>query len=275
MSENRAARVSGYLLALVIMFTIPAQAKSEMTVHFIDVGQGGAVLIQKAGKTYMYDCGDTFAGKDVVDYLQDQEVAEIDSMIISHAHKDHMGGCIDVLNSAVKVGTVYYNGSKHKTKTWTKFLKVARQKQTALQVVEKDMTVDGIELMVAYDSHGEYDSEADNSILARFVDNKVKVLLTGDCEIACEREVVKQSTVDATVLNVGHHGSKDSSSEEFLRRVKPKIAVISVGKNSYGHPTTQAMKRLDDIHAKKYRTDHDGSVVIESNGVKVKVQTDQ
>ena len=228
------------ILAIVVslaFFVFAAPLTAEMAVHFIDVGQGGGVFIQKDGKNILYDCGDTFAGPTVVDYLEALDVDTIDLLVISHAHKDHMGGCIAVLKK-VKVKRVYHNGSRAKTGTWKKFLKEAKKADTVV-VVERDLDENGIQILVAYDSRGaRFSKEADNSVLVRLVDGKVRVLLTGDCEATCEKEVSGTSDVRAEILNVGHHGSNAASSPEFLKNVKPKIAVVQAGAgNQYGHPT--------------------------------------
>lgn len=252
-----------------------AVASAEMAVHFIDVGQGGGVFIQKDGKTIMYDCGDTFAGPTVVDYLEALDVNTIDIMVISHAHKDHMGGCIEVLKK-VKVKQVYHNGSKAKTATWKKFLKEAK-KADRVVVVERDLDENGIQILVAYDSRGKrYTKEADNSVLLRLVDGRVRVLLTGDCEAPCEREVSGTSEVSAEVLNVGHHGSNAASSPDFLRKVRPKAAVIQAGAgNQYGHPTKPVLGRLRQVGATVYRTDRDGTIVVLSDGESFTVETEK
>ena len=267
-------------LATVLLWLPTQGLLAEMSVHFMDVGQGGGVLIQKDGKTILYDCGDTFAGSAVLEYLDTMEVETIDFMIISHAHKDHMGGCIDVLNH-VPVKEVLHNGSKAKTAVWKKFLKTAKAKvKDKVTVVQKDNMpngIEGLELIVAYDADGWKGQEADNSVLAAITDGQVRVLLTGDCEAKCEREVMKTSSVKATVLNVGHHGSNASSTLEFLNKVKPKYAVISAGaSNQYGHPKKAVLDRLrQQLKAAIYRTDQDGSIVMHSDGQKIEVETDK
>lgn len=126
------SRLVGIFLTLVVLALGLGPAQAEMTVHVIDVGQGGGVFVQKDGTNILYDCGDTFAGPVVLEYLEALDVETIDLMVISHAHKDHMGGCIAVLNT-LTVRRVYHNGSKAKTGIWKKFLKaVARAEQSAL-----------------------------------------------------------------------------------------------------------------------------------------------
>ena len=263
------------LLALVIGLWGAAVTSAAMSVHFIDVGQGGGVLIQKDGKNILYDCGDTFAGETVVDYLAALDIETIDVMIISHAHKDHMGGCIEVLEK-LSVGTVYHNGSDARTGIWKKFQKAARKAQR-VEVVDKDTQADGLHILVGYDSRGKrFAKEADNSLLVRITDGKTRVLLTGDCERICEHEIIKTSDVRSEILNVGHHGSDAASSPEFLAKVNPTIAIAQAGvRNQYDHPTPTVRARIRQIGARLYRTDLSGSIVIHSDGSTYQIETEK
>ena len=266
-----------FLITMLASLVGVQLASAEMTVHFINVGQGGGVFVQKDGKNVLYDCGDTFAGTIVTDYLDAIDVKSIDLLIASHAHQDHIGGCVHVLNN-MEVKRVYHNGSKARTKTWRQFLKVANLKSQPSQL-EKDTTEDWLQILVAYDSHGTYAKEADNSLLARLVDGSVQVLLTGDCEAACEREVSGSSKVGSVVLNVGHHVASAASSTLFLSKVKPKIAVIQAGvNNQYGHPKPDVITRLlkaGVTREKISRTAKQSSIVVVSDGVTVEVDTEK
>jgi competence protein ComEC len=264
---------------LILIASVVAPSHADLTAHFVDVGQGGAVFIQKDGKNYVYDCGDTFAAKTFIEYLEDLDVKTIDALIVSHAHKDHMGACTAILQSQITVKRVYHNGSKAATGTWRKFLKEADKAAEEVIVVDHNLELEDFTIVVAYNQRERFSKEADNSLLVRFTDGSIRVLLTGDCEAVCERALVADTTnggVKATILNVGHHGSNASSSLEFLRQVKPEIAVISAGAgNQYGHPTKPVLQRLDVIKAKVYRTDHDGSIVIRLDGTAYKIETDK
>ncbi len=264
------------VIFLLTILLIPIHtALAEMTIHFIDVGQGGGVFIQKDDKAILYDCGDTSAGPVVTNYLKGLSVKKIDILVVSHAHKDHMGGCIHVLKK-FKVGTLYHNGSNAKTEVWRNFLKeVDRAKKVV--VVDRDTNIDGMEILVAYDSRGSrYSKEADNSILLRLVDGQIHALLTGDCEAPCEKEVSDTSNVQSEILNVGHHGSEYSSSTEFLNKVKPDIAVIQAGVgNRWKHPKPEVLQRLKQVGATIYETDLQGGIIVHSNGQSYEVQTDE
>lgn len=267
------------LAVLVVLATTARPSRAEIAAHFVDVGQGGAVFIQKDGKNYVYDCGDTFAAKTFIEYLDDLDIKTIDALVVSHAHKDHMGACTALLESHVKVKRVYHNGSHASTGTWKRFLKQAQKIAEEVIVVDHNLELDGFDILVAYNQRQRFAKEADNSLLVRFIDGRIRVLLTGDCEAVCERALIADQSnggVNATILNVGHHGSNASSSPGFLSAVKPEIAVISAGAgNQYGHPTRPVLQRLGTAHAKIYRTDQDGSIVVRSDGTAYKIETDK
>jgi competence protein ComEC len=264
-----------WLAALLVLLTA-APASAEMTVHFVDVGQGGGVFVEKDGKHIIYDCGDTFAADTFTGYLEALDVTVIDAMVISHAHKDHMGSCAAVIKKFT-VKRVYHNGSKAPTAVWKAFL-TAVKKADEVIVVDKNLDAGAFDILVAYNSRDRFSKEADNSLVVRLVDGTVRVLLTGDCEAACERALMSDNSagMKAAVLNIGHHGSNAASSLPFLKLVAPETAVISAGAgNQYGHPTKPVLQRLGQVKAKVFRTDQDGSVVIHSDGLKYKVETDK
>lgn len=241
-----------------------------MAVHFIDVGQGGAALIQKDGKNILYDCGDTFAAPKVEQYLQTQSVTQIDLLVISHAHDDHMGACSRIMQK-FPVKKIYHNGSNARTKAWKDFLKAA-EAVPEIWIVEKDFTEDGLDIMVAYDTRGKrYSNEADNSILVRVNLGKMRVLLTGDCETPCEKALLKTATsLSAQILNVGHHGAEEASHVRFLEAVRPMASIIQSGGrgNQYGHPAQTVLERLHKVGSAVYRTDEIGTIIIYSDGTK-------
>jgi beta-lactamase superfamily II metal-dependent hydrolase len=251
---------------------------ADMEVHFIDVEQGGAVLVQKNNMTVLYDCGER------------QNWLDCDGL--SWRPRRRQNRCLDRLACPQRpYGWLCPRPEQHrreeglpqwleaKTKTWRQFLKTIRAKSEA-QIIDRDIKeTDWLEIIIGYDrTKGHFGKEADNGILARVVDDKIKVLLIGDCEQPCEKEVI-QSPVQSDVLSVGHHGSKYSSSAPFLDKVMPKVAVIQAGaRNQYGHPTADALQRLKDAGVSSenlYRTDKQSSIVVISDGQTIEVQTEK
>src|SRR5439155_1875149 len=140
-------------------------------------------------------------------------VKTIDVLIPSHAHKDHMGGCVAVMKK-FKVGTIYHNDSDAATASWKAFLKAAKNAEEVIKV-ERNIDTELFKILVAYDGGNRFGKEADNSILLLVVDGSVRVLLTGDCEAICEK-AVSANLQKVDVLSVGHHGSNAASSLPFL-----------------------------------------------------------
>jgi len=124
-----------------------------------------------------------------------------------------------------------------------------------------------IEVIVAYDSNGRFKGDNDNSVLLRATYGDIRFLFTGDCEWKCENEIVKSGGIKADILKAGHHGSKHSSTQKFLEKVNPAIAVVSAGRgNRYGHPANEALERLKNIGADVLRTDLNGTIIITTDG---------
>ena len=123
-----------------------------------------------------------------------------------------------------------------------------------------------LKVMVAYGESWRFSADNDNSAMLKLGYGKASFLFTGDCGLKCEDKLMEKKGISADILKVSHHGSKHSTSNEFLKKVKPKLAVISVGKNSYGHPANETLERLNAAGIDILRTDLDGAVVITTDG---------
>jgi len=220
----------------------------DLNVYYINVSQGDSSLITYKNFSMLIDCGDNSRGGKVVEFLNDVGVSELDVLVATHAHADHIGGCDDVLN-AVSVGKVYYNGMGYDSKTFDDFV-FAAENRSVLDVVKWDFgfVVDDlrVDFLVAYDEGmGFFGNENDNSVVNCLSLGDEKFLFMGDCEKSCEEVVVNDLVSGRYVLKVGHHGSCTSSLESFIKVVQPLVSVISVGKdNKYGHPCNETVYRL-------------------------------
>jgi len=251
----------------------PLPEAKTLAVHFIDVGQGDAILLLvQPGATVLIDGGPRAAGQTVVNYLTERGVKELDLVIATHPHADHIGGLIDVLE-AFKVKRVIDSGQPHTTKTFDDYLTaVERQVEAGHCVYE---TPEGQIVQLASNvtlkvlgPDRDLSSLNDNSVVARVDFGKTSFLFTGDAEKEAEERLLARGVdLKADVLKVGHHGSSTSTSAAFLAAVAPAYAVICVGAgNSYGHPTEQTLNRLAAAGARIYRTDVSGHVVFTSDG---------
>lgn len=243
-----------------------------LTVHYIDVGQADAILVACGGEYMLIDAGEDDGDDRVIHYLTDLDIDEIDLVVATHAHSDHIGEMGDVLN-AIPATEVWYPEYRHGTKTEQRFLTAVDGCGANLYEPELGDTYDlGGATVTVLGPVKEYDDPNDMSIvvLVQFGDDRF--LFTGDMENtdAAENDLVAywgEEALRADVLKVGHHGARTSTSYHFLRSVSPSYAVISVGEgNTYGHPTSETLNILGQAEVYVYRTDYMGTVVAVSDG---------
>lgn len=248
----------------------------EMSVHFIDVGQGDSILVQSPnGKNLLIDGGTKEAGKDVVNYLRQQKIEKLDYVVATHPDADHIGGLIGVLNS-ISIKNFVDSGKVHTTQTYEKMLQLILDKNIPFIVpIKGDKIPLDPDVEITVLNTGE-DSNDNNeaSIVLKVQYEDVSFLLTGDADIGVEESMLKQYNLKSTILKAGHHGSDTSSSEAFIREVQPKVTVLSYGKdNTYGHPKKEVMARLKNVNSEVYATAEEGNIVVKTNGANFKVST--
>lgn len=248
-------------------------AAGKLRVHFIDVGQGDSVFIELPNKkTLLIDGGPSMGT--TANYIRGKGYDHVDYVVATHPDADHITGLPEVLN-AFTVDTFYMPRKEHTTKIFESMLDaVKRNGCKAEYAAAGKSVVSSADLNVYFT--GPVKSYADNnnsSAVLKLEYKKNSFLFTGDAEAEAEADMLsgnsplKASALKADVLKVGHHGSNSSTSEALLAAVKPKIAVISVGKdNKYGHPTAAVWERLDRYGADIYRTDEAGTIIITGDG---------
>jgi len=237
-----------------------------LTAHFIDVGQGDAILIEANGTVILVDGGD--ASANVADYLQAQGIQDVDLMVATHPHEDHIEGLIDVL-AIYDVHEIWTNGGTHTSQTYEDFAAaVAAESATERDVSRGYSTqMNGLEIDVLHPTSPLSGDLNEDSVVLQVSCGEVAILLTGDATTDSEASMQAAGVLsDVEVLKVGHHGSNTSTSDAFLTAVTPEDAVISVGAgNTYGHPHEETLDRLATAGVTVYRTDLDGTVVLTSD----------
>lgn len=279
LSENRTNRRI-VLIALLMVGSLWLQANEpqDFSIHFIDVGQGEAILIQTPhGKNILIDAGPAdrsssavfdLGERIVVPYLRKQGVEQIHEFILTHAHDDHAGGAKAVAEAFV-INRIWFCGGE--AQTLHALRSQARPQEWRRAEMSEAFEVDQVQIEI---HPVQTQNEWANVIVVRYGNRSF--LLTGDLEEEGETELLRQGLGEADVLKVGHHGSKTSSSVPFLQRVKPKYAIISVGaKNRFGHPHAEILQRLKSFGCQIYRTDLQGAIVIHSNSDKLAIDTTQ
>ena len=245
----------------------------EMKVHFIDVDQGDSTFIELPnGESMLIDAGETDQADKVVTYIYTQGYDTIDYVVATHAHSDHIGGMPVVLDSFI-VGNFYITSAVAATSIYEDMLNaVDKSGATVHDVMEGDVIYNEANLLIEVVAPKEidYDEQNNNSIVIKLTYGDDKFLFTGDAEKSEEDGI--WTNIKCDVLKVGHHGSDSSSSSNFLKKVEPSYAVISCGlHNSYGHPTDDVLKRLEDRSIDVYRTDLQGTIVFTSDGSNISV----
>ena len=284
--------VLALVLALVLAFyfliirprrpaPLPPPSGGELQVHVLDVGQGDSILIiSPSGKAALVDAGTPGSGKRVLDAMKRYNVGQIDLMITTHAHADHIGGADEVINGTT-VRKVLDSKVPNTTKNYTDFLEAIDKRGVEYIAAEPNQTFpdlgDGVVLTVlapiqpffTKDQLRSGGNEPNaNSVVTRLDYGDFSMLLTGDAEAQTEERIMRSgANVSAKVLKVGHHGSKYASSEDFLKRGKFEAALISDGAdNRYGHPSPEALERFKALGIKLYRTDLQGEITLTTHG---------
>jgi competence protein ComEC len=260
--------------------TIPSTehtpAVEELKVHFIDVGQGDSILIDLGETEVLIDGGDKSPG--VVGYLRNFVDGDIEVMVATHPHADHIGGLIGVLN-AFQVEQVWYNGETSETKTYTDFMAAVNSEGAEVHIGKRgDRITAGTLTFLILNPKNTGGTTNNNSIVLSLSYGTVDFLFMGDAEKEAEGAMLVASDMpvpDIDILKVGHHGSRTASSPDFLALTTQEVAVYMAGTgNSYGHPHQETLDALARIGARIYGTDVVGTIMITTDGQTHSVSTE-
>lgn len=256
--------------------TSNSEVSGVLTVDYIDVGQGDSALVNVNGKYMLIDAGTNASEKDLINYLKGKNIQKIDYVIGTHPHEDHIGGLDKVIDN-FDIGQVYLPKISHTTKTYESVLESIKNKNLKVITAKEGVKIDlgpGTTVEMYSPNKSKYDNLNDYSSIIKVSFGEKKFLFTGDAEREAENEVIKKGVdLSADVLKVGHHGSDTSTSNDFLEKVNPKIAIISCGKgNDYGHPHNSTLNKLEGRNIRTFRTDEVGTVQVESDGKNLTVR---
>lgn len=244
--------------------------------HFIDVGQGdSSLIITPKGNTILIDAGDEAHAKKVVSYIREQGIEKLDLVIATHPDADHIGGMDKVIkNFDIDVFAMPDVSAKtNQYKQIQRELKAKKMRATRLYQGDEVQIDDDIDFEILSPVKGKkYDDTNEYSIVAKIVYKDTSFILMGDATIENEVDIINNvPDIDIDVLKLGHHGSSTSSSDYFITKTSPNIAIISCGKNNkYGHPHQEVMRVLKKHGVTPYRTDEMGDIVITSDGKEIK-----
>ncbi len=270
------------ILLVIVYSYIKSYLDTSTYIYFIDVGQGDSSLIitPHLKKAILIDTGGKFSyktedwkvrnnvysiGEDtIIALIKKLGVKKLDYLILSHGDADHAGEALNIVNN-FKVNNIFTNKGKYNN--------IEKKIPNIKSFESSEIIIDNIYIYSL--NNTVFNNENDDSLVLLLNINNLKFLYMGDASIKTEESIINNYNLpQVDVLKVGHHGSKTSSSKLFLSYVKPKISVISVGKNnSFGHPNQEIVERLNEFKSKIYRTDKLGSIEIKINRNGYKIRT--
>ncbi len=267
-----------YLYLLLILLSIHyfyPKILKETYISYLDVGQGDSILIHKDNKNILIDTGGSLttsgniSNNTIIPYLKSKGINKVDYLILTHGDADHMGESINIINK-YKVEKIIFNNGKYNDLE-LKLINKLKDKNISYYQGIKNINLDDLKLSFLNTKIS--DDENDNSIVLYTKINNYKLLFMGDAGIEVESDLInKYNLENIDLLKIGHHGSKTSSSKEFIETTNPKYSIISVGENNkYNHPNKEVLKTLNN--SKIYRTDKDGTITFKFVNNKLEIES--
>lgn len=239
---------------------------NNFQVHFIDVGEADAILIKCNSEAMLVDAGTNETKYELRDYIKKQNISKFKYVIGTHAHQDHIGGMDEIIKKfdidKYFMPDVFYNN-----KSFEEILDELDKKNMYLDVpkIGDVYEICDASFKIIYVGDDSINLNG-SSIIIKLTHGNNSFLLTGDTIKEIEKTLLNED-IESTVIKLAHHGSKTSNSYDFLKTVNPKYAIIEVGKdNPYNFPAKTILNRLDKLNIKTFRTDLNGTIIVESDG---------
>ena len=243
---------------------------TNLSIHFVDVGQGDCILITQNNENMLIDAGNNEDGDLLVDYFKDLGIKDFKYVVGTHAHEDHIGGLDNIIEN-FNIGKFYMPDVITTTKTFEDVLDALLEKNKAFG---KEFKMGELNFKVLHVGNDKSDLN-NTSIVLKMTYKNTSYLFMGDATDIVEKKLVNDGVdLKSDVLKVGHHGSQYSTTQNFLNEVKPNYAVIQVGEgNTYDHPKQITLDRLNKLNIKTYRNDESGTIILTSDGENINFET--
>lgn len=250
---------------------------AELQVIVLDVGQADCVLLKTGNHAMLVDAGNIGQDSLILNYLNEYGVKNLDYIVATHPHADHIGAMAAVIRGMDSIGMILMPDVTTTTRTFENMLDAIEEKDVPINIPNPGdvITMGDAQIQILAPNGVAYNDLNDYSIVLRVAFGNSVFLLTGDAETKSEGEQLANSLLlNADVLKVGHHGSRTSSTQAYLDAVSPSYAVISCGlDNTYGHPHRESVTRLAEMGVETYRTDENGTVIFTTDGNAITVST--
>ena len=240
-------------------------------VEYIDVGQADAILIENNKKYMLIDAGNNEDGDLLVNYFKDKNITDFEYVVGTHPHEDHIGGMDNIIKN-FNIKNYYMPDCYTTTKTFEEILDALEEKNLSFETpdIDSEFRLGDALFRVLYTGTDKSDLN-NTSIVLKMTYKDTSFLFTGDATNVTEKKILAKN-LQSDVLKVGHHGSQYSTSENFLDKVNPKYAIISVGTgNVYDHPKDITLNKLKGIEV--HRTDKEGTIRVISDGKNIDIET--
>ena len=253
-----------------------AQASTNVTIKFIDVGQGEAILIALPEKTVLIDAGPTGSAPKIAQVLQELGRDKIDYLVATHPDEDHIGGMADVISST-QIGTIYAPNKTNNTATYRKFLTAIQNNNLQITLAEAGTIIDqtdAYKLEILWPTKdANFPDTNDYSIIIKLTVGTKTFLFTGDAPTSA---ILDANPGHIDVLKLSHHGSRTGTNEQLVRRLSPTYAILSYAlDNSYGHPMQSVLNALHKHSVEIWGTGANGTITITCDGTTIDISSEK
>jgi competence protein ComEC len=251
----------------------PAQNPADsVRIYFLNVSQGDSELILSGNRSALIDCGDAGQGGIAAEYILNFSGGALDYLVITHPDSDHMAGCPELL-SRVFVKKALIDGQAKNATFYRNTMQMLAGTETSIAKIGETYALGNSTMKIIHANSGSAETNM-NSIVVYFQGGGGGALFTGDCDSDCENSILPL-VAHADLLKVAHHGSAYGTGSALLSAASPQYAIISVGKNNYGHPANETLERIAASGAEILRTDYNGTVLFEIENGTVRAYADR